>query len=409
MSRLMELGRRVATTQDQDRALLGAAEVAHESFIRSLRKRRRPARTLLLAAAAIAVIGGLSAVFLMPNHPITVAIGNSTAAAALGASITAPSDREVPLQFSDGSTVDLAPGSNAVIASLVRNGGTLRINHGQAQMHVVHEPKTRWSVQAGPYTVIVTGTRFDVDWQPDLQQLVVKLREGHVVVSGHSSQPPTQMSAGQQLVVVGDTWTIGKLIEGPLPKPLTSTNTVAEEQFPVTADAESRPLASVTANDVSNPAARPLPSEKWQMLANHGDYRAAFDLAERDGFERICRSSSSSELLSLAEASRFAGHSERASQALATLRSRFGGSEDAAVAAFQLGRLSSNGRQAADWFRTYLREQKRGELAREASGRLLEALSRSGDRAAAQAAASDYLETYPHGPHAAFARKLLNP
>ena len=407
MQRLMELGRRVAATQDQDRALLGAAEVAHESFIRSLRRRRRPARTLLLAAAAIALMGGLSIVFLMPSHPITVAIGNSTSFAPLGASITAPLDREVPLQFSDGSTVALAPGSNAVITSLVRSGGTLRINHGQAQMHVVHEPKTRWSVQAGPYTVIVTGTRFDVDWQPQLQQLVVKLREGHVVVSGHSSQPPTQMTAGQQLVVLGNNWTIGKLIDGPLPKPLASTDSLSQEA--VVADVEAHPVPAAAIPEVGNSAARPSPSETWQTLANRGEYRASFELAQHDGFERICRSSSSSELLSLAEASRFAGHTESAFQALGILRIRFGGSEDAAVAAFQLGRITSNGSRAANWFRTYLREQKRGELAREASGRLLEALSRSGDRAAAQAAANDYLDSYPHGPHAAFARKLLNP
>jgi hypothetical protein len=405
----MELGRRVAATQDQDRALLGAAEQAHVSFIRALRRRRHPVRTLLLAAAAIAMLGGLSAVFLGPNHPLTVAIGNSATSAALGASIAAPSDHEVPLQFSDGSTVALSPGSTAVIASLVRNGGTLRINQGKANIHVVHTPNSRWSVQAGPYTVIVTGTRFDIDWQPQLQQLMVKLTEGQIVVSGHSSQPPAQMSTGQQLVVVGDTWTIGKLIEDASPKPLAAANTVSEGPFAVAADVEPHPAAAASINEVSNSATHALPSETWQALANHGDYRAAFDLAERDGIERICRSSSSSELLSLAEVSRFAGHSERASQVLMTLRSRFGGSEDAAVAAFQLGRLTSNGRQASDWFRTYLREQKRGELAREASGRLLEALSRSGDRAAAQAAANDYLDAYPHGPHAAFARKLLNP
>jgi transmembrane sensor len=407
--RLMELGRRVAATQDQDRALLGAAEQAHASFIRTLRKRQHPVRTLLLAAAAIALLGGLSAVFLIPNRPITVAIGNSATSAALGASIAAPADREIPLQFSDGSTVALAPGSNAVIASLVRDGGTIRIEHGKAQIHVVHTPKSRWSVQAGPYTVIVTGTRFDIDWQPQQQQLVVKLREGHVVVSGHSSQPPAQMSAGQQLVVLVDTWTIGKLIEGPIPRPVASTDLVIKEAFPAATDVESRPSPAAALNEASNSPVRTTPSETWQTLAKHGDYRTAFEMAERDGFERICRSSSSSELLSLAEASRFAGHAERASQALVTLRNRFGGNEDAAVAAFQLGRLTTNGRQAADWFRTYLREQKRGDLAREASGRLLEALSRSGERVAARAAASDYLEVYPHGPHSAFARKLLNP
>lgn len=409
MKGLAELGRQIAATQDRDRALLGAAEKAHTSFIRALRKRRTPIRQLVLAAAVLSLLGGLIAVLVVLDHPLTVAIGNSAASAGLGASVTAPVNREVPLQFSDGSTVALAPGSAALIASLVRNGGTLRIDHGRAQIHVVHSPKSRWSVQAGPYTVIVTGTRFDVDWQPQLQQLIVNLKEGHVVVSGHSSQPPAQMSAGQQLIVLHDTWTIGTLIESPAPSVSSSTNAAEPAALPATAEPSARTVSTAVTNEVTNPVVRSPSAETWAALANRGEYRAAFEIAEREGFDRICRGSTSSELLSLAEASRFAGHTDRATQALAALRSRFAGSEDAAVAAFQLGRLASNGQQAADWFRTYLREQKRGELAREASGRILEALSRAGDRTGAQAAARDYLNAYPRGPHAAFAKKLLSP
>jgi outer membrane protein assembly factor BamD (BamD/ComL family) len=54
-----------------------------------------------------------------------------------------------------------------------------------------------------------------------------------------------------------------------------------------------------------------------------------------------------------------------------------------------------------------LREQPSGSLAPEAHGRLLEALQRSGDSAAARSAASDYLARYPAGPHAEFAKRLL--
>ena len=62
---------------------------------------------------------------------------------------------------------------------------------------------------------------------------------------------------------------------------------------------------------------------------------------------------------------------------------------------------------AVNWFRTYLKERPNGALAREASGRLLEALSRSGDRSGAERAAESYLARYPSGQHAAFARQLL--
>jgi hypothetical protein len=405
MSNLAELGRRVAATQDRDRELLGVVEKANASFVRALRRRDRTVRPWLLAAIVASLFGVAAAVLALTDHPITVSIGNSAAQAGLGASVTAPRDREVPLQFSDGSSISLAPGASAVIASLLHNGGTLRINNGRAHVSVVHSAKARWAVLAGPYTITVTGTRFDVDWQPLQSQFVLSLHEGNVVVSGHTSHPPTQMTAGQQLVVLGDTWTIGKPSDTMASNSLEAPVEVASGTAPNDSESLAAPVS--TSNEVSTPGLRAVPG--WSALAYRGDYRAAFEAAEREGFDKVCRSSSASELLSLAEASRFSGHAARAIQALDALRSRYAGSEDAAVAAFQLGRLTTNGQQAAEWFRTYLREHKRGELTREAKGRLLEALSRAGDKDAARAAARDYLTAYPRGPHAAFATKLLNP
>ena len=93
---------------------------------------------------------------------------------------------------------------------------------------------------------------------------------------------------------------------------------------------------------------------------------------------------------------------------LSRLRARFANSEEAAVAAFQLGRVTGGGAASAQWFRTYLNERPGGKLAREASGRLLEALHRSGNSTEARAAAKRYLARYPSGPHADFAARILN-
>jgi outer membrane protein assembly factor BamD (BamD/ComL family) len=64
-------------------------------------------------------------------------------------------------------------------------------------------------------------------------------------------------------------------------------------------------------------------------------------------------------------------------------------------------------RESADWFGVYLREEPRGALAREASGRQMEALHQAGDAAATRAAAESYLRLYPDGAHQALARQLL--
>jgi TolA-binding protein len=89
-----------------------------------------------------------------------------------------------------------------------------------------------------------------------------------------------------------------------------------------------------------------------------------------------------------------------------TCRERFPGTADAAQAAFLLGRSAAPA-VAARWFDEYLREAPGGPFAREAAGRLVESHSRAGNHAAARQAASVYLQRYPNGPHAAFARSII--
>ncbi|MBI5502016.1 MAG: hypothetical protein HY907_17370, partial [Deltaproteobacteria bacterium] len=54
-----------------------------------------------------------------------------------------------------------------------------------------------------------------------------------------------------------------------------------------------------------------------------------------------------------------------------------------------------------------LAEPRASGIAREAAGRLIEALDRAGHSEAAATAAREYLQLDPDGPHADFARALL--
>jgi outer membrane protein assembly factor BamD (BamD/ComL family) len=62
---------------------------------------------------------------------------------------------------------------------------------------------------------------------------------------------------------------------------------------------------------------------------------------------------------------------------------------------------------ATRWFETYLSEQPGGRFAAEAAGRLVEAEDKRGNRAGAERAAKRYLDVYPNGSHAQYARSLL--
>ncbi len=98
---------------------------------------------------------------------------------------------------------------------------------------------------------------------------------------------------------------------------------------------------------------------------------------------------------------------------LLAVRSDAAGTDDAAMAAFLLGRLAFDAQQdfadAERWFAAYEAERSSGPLIREAMGRRIEALERSGDAAAAREQARRYLARFPRGPHAARARAIVGP
>ena len=78
----------------------------------------------------------------------------------------------------------LAPGSRATVGEVSRHGAELTLATGSASVHVVHREHTRWLVNAGPFRVRVTGTRFQVGWDPKSDEFRLAMAEGSVTVSG---------------------------------------------------------------------------------------------------------------------------------------------------------------------------------------------------------------------------------
>jgi hypothetical protein len=105
------------------------------------------------------------------------------------------------LSFSDGSRFSLSHRTRAELAGLDERGARVRLADGRAHVAVVHLPGARWSVEAGPFTVRVVGTVFDVAWSGVEKVLRVALVEGEVKVDGPLPQLPLSVRAGQQLLV----------------------------------------------------------------------------------------------------------------------------------------------------------------------------------------------------------------
>src|SRR5262249_4573789 len=125
---------------------------------REVRARRRTVAwagfgTSLAAAAAVALvtIGPL-------GSKMQFTIGPNQDAGIENRWIGAETSTAVPLQFSDGTAIDLLPGTRARVASLYRTGANLNLETGHLRAKVVHKRFADWSIGAGPYTVHVIGT-----------------------------------------------------------------------------------------------------------------------------------------------------------------------------------------------------------------------------------------------------------
>jgi hypothetical protein len=353
-------------------------------------------RYFVMAAAAVLgsalVLGGWRT---LRAVSFTTATGEGQA----GAWLSTGSASELPLRFSEGSQLVMAPGSRGRVESLERTGASFLLERGEVRAHVAHRPGTSWRFLAGPFEVQVTGTTLGVDWDPVQERFAVHVDEGSVVVTGPNVGEPQMVRAGQQCVV-------------DLPLRTTRISPLGQEiaaafDAPIDAgvDAPAPPAVPATSAP-SMPRGAASASLSWVKLDEKGDYDGAYAAALGAGLASVLRASSPDELLRLAQVARLSGHRDTERQALVTCRRRFPGTERAAIAAYELGRSSSPS-EASSWFDTYLGEQPSGPLAREASGRLIEARASAGDDRGARDAAARYLARYPDGPHAALARRVL--
>ncbi len=349
---------------------------------------------VVMAAAAVMACGvALAGWRALRTVSFTTVAGEGQA----GAWLATSSASELPLAFSEGTELVMAPDSRGRVEELGRAGASFLLERGAVRARVVHRPNTSWRFLAGPFEVHVTGTALGVDWDPARERFAVHVDEGSVTVRGPNVALQV-VRAGEQCVV-------------DVPSRTTRISPIALDAPADTGgptDAGSDGFVAATAS-ASPPATARLATSaavSWVKLDEKGDYDAAYSAALSAGLASVLRASSSDELLRLAQVARLSGHRDTERQALVTCRRRFPGSERAAVAAYELGRSSSPS-EASSWFDTYLGEQPSGPLAREAWGRLVEARASAGDDRGARDAAARYLARYPDGPHAPLARRVL--
>jgi hypothetical protein len=412
MSSLERLAERVR--HDQDRALTHGA--AWKSARRELQRRGKldvrsagVPRQVKWALAAVPLALGLGLALR------SVSSGEAERLSAIaggvvyepGDALLAPRSAPLPIDFSDGSSVVLAPSSVAQVDDLGRHGAQVSLSAGEAQVHVVHRDHTNWLLNVGPFRVRVTGTRFAVHYNPADEMFELSMAEGSVIVTGC-----TLGDRGRKVVA---NETLRATCRPPQAASADELPSEATASGPVqlVADVPSEPPPARREGPTPRPTAHVAaaePEPPWLPLARGGEYADAYAQLSPI-FESELALRGPEELTLMADVARLSGHWDRAEHAYRTLRSRFANTSRAASAAFSLARLAFDQRQsyseAARWFQIYLDEEPSGPFAREALGRRVEALHRASDTRAARSEAARYLQLYPGGPHARAVRGLL--
>lgn len=344
-----------------------------------------------LAAGAVAAAVLLAWIALRPQA-LTFQVEGAADGNLAQAFVAAGDDQPLTLAFSDGSAMTLEPRTRVRVGALRDDGADLVLESGTLEASIEPRAGGSWSVAAGPYRVDVVGTVFSVHWRPEEESFELALSRGAVEVRGPGIDGVREVAAGERLVILGRTE------QASASEPAAEVEAVeaGEPDAEIVIDEadEPDPRAGVRRGSAGkgsrSGAAGEAPGSgvaDWRALAHQGSYREAIEAAEAAGFSKLCGTLDAAALLELADAGRYARKTSRAREALLALRKRFPGTEAAAAAAFDLGRLGSGGAggcgDAAKWFRTYLRERPQGSMADAARHRIDECAEQAPEEAGA--------------------------
>lgn len=273
-------------------------------------------------------------------------------------------DETKQLRFSDGTSLGLGPETAVNVRETTQTGGTIVLGQGRARAQIVHVKDARWTFMAGPFSVRVTGTEFDLGWDPASETLELALHQGSVELTGPTLAQPRKVRKGEFVRL-----------------------RLQKDEVPRLVPSASEPSAQGTDSNETG--------EKQSVEAPAQLAREDQDLAR----------ASVQDLWELSQNARLSGKPALARDALLALRAHHG---TRGQTAFLLGKIHAdqlqNHREAIRWFQTYLKEAPGGSLSEQTWGRLIEL--QAGSEAGRKAARS-YLERYPNGSYKTLAERSL--
>lgn len=327
------------------------------------------------AAAAVLLVG------LRPQSSVEVTPVEPPAIAAERSHFVAPPEGSLVLHMADGSSFELQPQGRAHVASRASGRRHVVLDEGSARVDAHAGDGEGLSFEAGPYRVETDTGRLDLRWQPVAHTLIVSVVAGDATVTGPGLSSSVRVVRGERIELGPSTGRSPGAADAALsPEAVSSAaDASAADAALGEPDEDDQPSSATRRSRGSSRLGGSSPrSSGWRALADQGEYRAAIEAAQAEGFDTLCRTLPADALLKLADAARYARRLALARQALGAVRRRFAGRDAAALAAFDLGRLDAHDcSRAQRWFRVYLSERPGGDLAEVAAARVEECERRS--------------------------------
>ncbi len=390
--------------------------------VHNSRSPRRRSRLWLSVAVAAVVVAGMVPGYLFLRGDF----GLSSVLSAPSRWLVASSTESESMAFADGSNIRLSPGSAARVLQTAPHSVRVLVENGRADVRVTHARKTEWLLEAGPYTVRVTGTQFAISWEASTERFKLSLKKGSVLVTGPMLEEGKIVRQGEHIAAAVRQKRIeitGTGLKESMADDASGKENAMGGGFSDAAGELANRKTEVSQKSSAKHRATPdgdamkslggaQKEKSWSSLCRKGEFREVVRQAEARGVETVIQSGTLADLMALGDATRLTRKRAISADVYLAVRKRFRNTAQAGAAAFYLGKMAFDQQHAfgtaATWLNTYLHESPRGTFARDALGKLMEAQHRNGETVAASRNAQQYLEQYPDGAHADIARKILD-
>jgi hypothetical protein len=384
------------------------------------KQNRGPQRSWWLAAAtALLVAAGVLMVYeFQPKNDTSLGfhVNGSDRNGRIGHWVDAPAEKSVPIQFEGGTRLSLASGGIARIDEASDEKVSVELRLGKIVADVAKKSGRRWTITAGPYTVVVLGTRFTVSWDPSANVFDLDVERGVVLVHGQGlNKNGVKVAKGHTLLAKAGVVSVDSseaLAEDNKIEKEVNEDGVAGEREAAVSDCASQVLSQPPKKGQKKQRRNINRATSWLQYYEQQAFERAFEAARDEGLAKLKMRLDATSLWRLMETARRVGEIDEALSMLKTHRDRFSKSEKAQIIPFLIGKILSDKKgepaAAARWFAVYLEEAPNGPLREDALRRLVTVNEEMERWEVAKQYAREYLYLNDQGPFAAHCQIIVN-